>query len=115
MDRETGRAISGLAQLRQTVLDVLTTPLGTRVIRRDYGSSLPDLLARPLNAVGLQRLRAATVLALARHAPRLAVRSVDIRMDGGSVTLALSIADLSAPATDRTLTAVSIPLTRRSP
>lgn len=111
MDRVTGRAITGLAWLRQIVADVLTTPVGTRVLRRDYGSSLPDLLAAPLNAAGIQRLRAATVLALTRHAPRLSIRSVNFTASGGAVTLHFTLSDLAAPAAQRALASVSIPLT----
>lgn len=48
-DRYTGDAIDGIAQLRQSIEDVLTTPLGSRVLRRDYGSNLPLRIDAPLN------------------------------------------------------------------
>jgi Bacteriophage baseplate protein W len=44
IDASTGKNISGLAHLRQSVRDILSTPIGTRVLRRDYGSRLPRLV-----------------------------------------------------------------------
>ena len=49
MSRETGTALDGNAHLAQSIGDILSTPLGARVMRRDYGSDLPDLIDRPLN------------------------------------------------------------------
>ena len=44
MDRETGKSLSGIEHLRQSIRDILTTPIGSRVMRRDYGSRLFELL-----------------------------------------------------------------------
>lgn len=35
MDRTTGKAIGELAHLRQSVGDILTTPIGSRVMRHE--------------------------------------------------------------------------------
>ncbi|KPN28874.1 baseplate wedge subunit [Halolamina pelagica] len=40
VDRTNGQRLEGLAHIRQSVADILTTPLGSRVMRRDYGSLL---------------------------------------------------------------------------
>lgn len=69
LDPLTGRALSGRAWLRAAIVDVLTTPVGTRVMRRDYGSRLFDLLDQPLNPVTRQRVYAATAEALRRWLP----------------------------------------------
>ncbi|MNP17787.1 Lysozyme [compost metagenome] len=50
MNRETGRPIALLDHIRQSVADILTTRIGTRVMRREYGSQLPDLIDQPFNA-----------------------------------------------------------------
>lgn len=44
MSRTMGKALSGIDHLRQRLMDALTTPRGTRVILRDYGSDLPYLV-----------------------------------------------------------------------
>ncbi len=49
MSRTTGKAISGMDHLRQRIADVLTTPIGTRVMRRDYGSRVFELIDNPTN------------------------------------------------------------------
>jgi phage baseplate assembly protein W len=50
MSRITGAAVGGFDHLRQSIQDILSTPVGTRVHRRDYGSDLPRLVDRPMNA-----------------------------------------------------------------
>ena len=55
MDRTTGRRITGMNHLQQSIADILTTPLGTRLQRRTYGSLLPSLIDQPDN--GPTRLR----------------------------------------------------------
>ena len=42
MHRTTGAGLSGIEHLRQSIADILTTPLGTRLQRRTYGSLLPS-------------------------------------------------------------------------
>ena len=76
----TGRALDGQDHLRQSVLDVLTTPVGSRVLRREYGSRLPGLLGRPVNRGFPGRIKAATLDALSRWEPRVAWRRVAIKV-----------------------------------
>ncbi|MCV6588938.1 MAG: hypothetical protein OIF57_07920 [Marinobacterium sp.] len=47
MDSVTGKPLADMAHIRQSITNILTTPIGTRVMRRDYGSVLPDLIDRP--------------------------------------------------------------------
>jgi uncharacterized protein len=82
MNARTGRAISGAAHLQQSIADILFTPLGTRVMRRDYGSLLPQLIDGPINPVMRMRVMAATVIALARWEPRIQVTKVDFSVSG---------------------------------
>ncbi|MDR1229696.1 MAG: GPW/gp25 family protein [Azoarcus sp.] len=49
MDAETGRTTSDLAHVRQSIRKILTTPIGSRVMRRGFGSRLSDLVDAPLN------------------------------------------------------------------
>ncbi|MCA7012073.1 GPW/gp25 family protein [Dickeya dadantii] len=78
-------------QLWQSVRDILTTPLASRVMRRDYGSLIPDLLDAPQNAVTRLQLMSAAVIALARWEPRISLNAVDIRYSAsGAVDVALS-------------------------
>ncbi len=88
-DAATGRRLAGIAHLRQSIADILTTPLGTRVMRRTYGSRLYRLVDRPLTPGLLVELYAATVDALATWEPRIRVTSV--AADNGGATGAVSL------------------------
>lgn len=78
MNRTTGRRITGIAHLQQSVADILTTPLGTRLERRTYGSLLPSLIDQPDNARTRLRCYAAIASALMKWEPRLRVTRVGI-------------------------------------
>jgi phage baseplate assembly protein W len=83
MDRTTGRRIAGMDHLKQSIADILTTPLGSRLERRTYGSLLPGLIDAPDNAVTRLRCYAAIASALMKWEPRLRVTRV--RMESGDV------------------------------
>ncbi|WP_240810495.1 GPW/gp25 family protein [Formicincola oecophyllae] len=90
MDRNTGKALEGMADLRAAITDILTTPLGTRVMRRNYGSRLFELVDSPQNNAGAMAVYAAVVEALERWEPRLAVSHVQVAAIPGALQLALS-------------------------
>lgn len=76
MNRDTGAALDELAHIRQSIADILGTRLGTRVMRREYGSLLPDLVDQPFNATTRLRVYAATAMALMRWEPRISLTRV---------------------------------------
>lgn len=78
MDRTTGRALDGLAHLRQSIADILFTPVGTRLARRSYGSLLPELIDHPNNAATRVLLYSAVAGALMRWEPRLRLSRVQL-------------------------------------
>lgn len=78
MSRHTGKALGGFEHLKQSITDILTTPVGSRVHRRDYGSNLPRLVDRPINNSLVADLVAATAEALDRWEPRLRLEQVKI-------------------------------------
>jgi len=88
----TGAAIDELAHIRQSVRDILTTPIGSRVMRRSYGSLLPELIDQPMHGATRLRLYAATYMALLQWEPRIritAVRLLDSGAFGGGFALEL--------------------------
>ena len=76
MNRETGGAIDTLNHISQSIPDILTTRIGTRVMRREYGSLLPELVDHPFNDATRLRVYAAVVMALMRWEPRISLSSV---------------------------------------
>lgn len=78
MGRDTGHRLSERAHLAQSISDILSTPKGTRVMRRDYGSDLPALIDAPINGETVVDLFMATAEALDRWEPRYRLRRVEI-------------------------------------
>lgn len=78
LNRDSGRSLAGFEHLRQSIADILTTPKGTRVLRRDYGSDIPALIDRPLNAATLLDCYAAVADALAKWEPRFELTNVAV-------------------------------------
>lgn len=78
MNATTGRALDDLPHIRQSISDILTTPIGSRVMRRDYGSMIPALIDQPAHPANRLRLMAATVMAVARWEPRVALTRVGL-------------------------------------
>ena len=76
LNKHSGKPISDAAHLAQSVSDILTTPIGSRVMRREYGSYLFALIDQPANPAGLMRLRAAAAHALMRWEKRLKLSSI---------------------------------------
>lgn len=73
-----GTRLSGIDHLKQSVRDILTTPLGSRVMRRTYGSNLFFLADAPMNRGTIAAIYSETVKALTTWEPRINVTKVSI-------------------------------------
>ena len=71
MNAETGRELTGLEHLKQSIADILNTPIGSRVMRRDYGSRLFELIDAPINRSTVVDIVAETAEALMKWEDRL--------------------------------------------
>lgn len=78
IDATNGKSLGGIAHLRQSIRDILTTPIGSRVMRRDYGSRLFQLVDAPMNRDTIMDLYAATAEAIRRWEPRFGLTKVQI-------------------------------------
>lgn len=91
MDRHTGLPISGLAHLKQSIEDILTTPLGSRVMRPEYGSRLRRFVDLPVNEGWKSAVQAEVARALGRWEPRIALDRVRvIAVVEGRITMLLT-------------------------
>lgn len=110
MDRKTGKRLDGEGHIAQSISDILTTPVGTRVMRRDYGSRLFELVDAPLTTASRLLWIAATAGAIRRWEPRVLLKRVSVAADGvtGGVTVTLSGHRTDLPANTRLQ--LSIPL-----
>ena len=90
MNRNTGQRMKVLEHIRQSVADILSTPIGSRVMRRTYGSLVPALIDQPNNLATQTRVFSAVASALMRWEPRIDVSKMSITRDAdvpGRVTL----------------------------
>ncbi|CAI8815590.1 GPW_gp25 domain-containing protein [Pseudomonas sp. IT-P74] len=91
MDRHTGQPISGIEHLRQSIGDILGTPLGSRRHRPEYGSTLPRFVDLPVNAGWKSSVQAEAARALGRWEPRLKLDQVRvISVIGGKINLRIA-------------------------
>ena len=86
-DRNTGKPLSGIAHLRQSIADILTTPIGSRVGRRTYGSRLFSLIDAPLTAATLNDIYQAAAEAIINWEPRLQVTKIKVATAGAGKVL----------------------------
>jgi phage baseplate assembly protein W len=93
MSRNTGLSLSSEAdQIRQSIQDILTTPIVSRIMRRNYGSLLPQLIDAPFNEITRLQLYAATATALIQWENRINLESISIDIvDQGKFVLDLKV------------------------
>lgn len=73
-----GALKTGFDHVRQSIEVILTTPVGSRVMRRDFGSELMSLIDRPANDQTILAIYSACAMALARWEPRFALTGINI-------------------------------------
>lgn len=78
MNRFDGRGLSESQHISQSIQDILTTPLGSRVMRRDYGSAIFELIDQPQSAAVKLQIMAAAVIALTRWEPRIRITEIEV-------------------------------------
>ena len=107
MSRFTGEILDTADDIRQSVVDILTTPKRTRIMRRAYGAEGFDLIDAPGNAAGALRVIAASADAIARWETRVDMTAGAFAVDrDGAAVIAL---DLSTTE-DASPISVSVPL-----
>lgn len=87
MNRDTGEAITDIEHISQSVRDILLTPVGTRVMRRSYGSLLSALIDQPQNEALRLQIMSACYMAILQWEPRIKLTGISYEsaFDGGMV------------------------------
>jgi len=115
MNASTGAKITADEHLAQSIRTILQTPLGTRTMRRDFGSLLVELLDQPADRLGQVRQFAAIATALAKWEPRLRLRRITLARGGVPGQF---VVDLEGERTDRpapsSLARLRVPLITRT-
>ena len=91
VDRRTGQAISGIDHLHQSIEDLITTRVGSRVIRPEYGSYLPAMVDMGISPGLASAYQAEVSRAIQRWYPVFSVKSVRaVSITGGQITFSIA-------------------------
>ncbi|MCE1059119.1 GPW/gp25 family protein [Pseudomonas alloputida] len=91
LDRRTGQPLTGLDHLKQSIEDILTTPLNSRRMKPEYGSNLRRFVDLPVNEGWKSAVQAEVARALGRWEPRLQLERVQVvSVVGGQIGLQLT-------------------------
>ncbi|MDD9317805.1 GPW/gp25 family protein [Acinetobacter lactucae] len=62
--------------IQQSIDDIVSTPIGSRIMRREYGSLIPDLIDQPINEVLILKCYSAIYTAILRWENRINVSQI---------------------------------------
>lgn len=84
LSRTDGRTLTDADHISQSLGDILRTPIGSRVMRRDYGSLLSAMLDQPQTPVLALQIKVACYMAILKWEPRITLTSIttERQMDG---------------------------------
>jgi uncharacterized protein len=82
-DKETlsVNMVAGVEDIRQSLNIILSTSLGERIMRPDFGCNLKDYQFEPLNSNLVGFIRDTVLNALIYHEPRIRVDNIDVNAD----------------------------------
>lgn len=113
MDRTTGATLDGIDHIAQSLADIIGTPVGSLVGRREYGSPVPDLIDQPMTGANILRIFAATALAVSRWEDRIRLRRLQLVAGDRPGTASLSIeAERKGDIATASLSRILLPLIR---
>ena len=77
IDKNTGRSLQTEQQsIQQSLQDIITTPIGSRVMRREYGSLIFELLDQPINDVLVLKCYSAIYTAISSWEDRISISQI---------------------------------------
>ena len=96
MNINDGKNISEINHLKQSISNILTTPIGSRTMRRDYGSNLFNKIDHPVNGELIAEIYLDIVESLFIWEPRFELDQVAVQnIENGKITIDLEGSFLS--------------------
>lgn len=87
MSRVNGRTLTDSQHVSQSMGDILRTPVGSRVMRREYGSLLSTLIDQPQTPALTLQVRVACYMALLKWEPRITLSEITTEQTEGRMTV----------------------------
>lgn len=78
MSRYTGAEIAELEHIRESLEDIATTPIGSRVMRRNYGTLLFNLIDQPISEALYLRIYSTLYAAYVRWENRIEISQIQV-------------------------------------
>ncbi|MCW4114741.1 GPW/gp25 family protein [Aurantimonas sp. MSK8Z-1] len=97
IDRSTGAVLTDWAHVVQSIGVILTTPIGSRAMRREFGSEIPLLIDRPLEDRVILAVYAAAANALALWEPRFLLTGCQLVQASADGTVGLRVSGSYRP------------------
>ena len=83
MMSNTGQLLTDeLDSIRLSITDIMTTPIGTRIMRKDYGSKIPDLIDQPMNDILMIQLYSEIYTPILKWENRISIEQINIHEVG---------------------------------
>ena len=96
MNINDGKDISEINHLKQSISNILTTPIGSRIMRLDYGSNLFNKIDHPVNGELIAGIYLDIVESLFIWEPRFELDQVVVQnIENGKITIDLEGSFLS--------------------
>ena len=78
MSRYTGAEIAELEHIRESLEDIAITPIGSRVMRRNYGTLLFNLIDQPIGEALYLRIYSTLYAAYVRWENRIEISQIQV-------------------------------------
>lgn len=96
-DAMTGKPLSGWAHCVQSIWVILTTRIGSRVMRRAFGSLVPELQDRNPTPRRIMQVYAVVAQALRDHEPGFRLRTIKLTRAGADGVYAFEMTGIFYP------------------
>ncbi|MCW1386444.1 GPW/gp25 family protein [Acinetobacter baumannii] len=85
INKNNGQSITTVQEsIQQSLQDIITTPIGSRVMRRTYGSLIFELLDQPINDVLVLKCYSAIYTAVSTWEQRINISQITVYSVAGS-------------------------------
>ncbi|MBF7687741.1 GPW/gp25 family protein [Acinetobacter rathckeae] len=98
ISKDTGQLLSNeIDRIKQSIQEILSTPKGSRIMRRQFGSDIPNLIDQPLNDILILRIYSAIYTPLLLWEDRISIESIAVtQLTKGTIDISLEAVHMSS-------------------
>lgn len=78
MSRYNGSTLTELEHIQQSLEDIATTPIGSRIVRREYGTLLANLMDQPISEALYLKIYSTLYSAYVRWEDRIEISQINV-------------------------------------